>query len=163
MPIICVQHIYLGFLQGLIDWLARICQLPIYIAQPGDRPKPGRIYFPPEKQHLELDAQGRFVYSDALPVLGHRPSITVTFESVAKFYGKATAGVLLTGMGRDGAEGMQAIAQAGGFTVAQDEATSVVFGMPKEAINLGVVKQVLPIQAIAPMLLALFQHKLSKD
>jgi len=163
VPIICVQHIYLGFLQGLIDWLANICQLPIQIAQLGDIPKPGRIYFAPEKQHLELDAQGRFIYSDARSVLGHCPSITVTFESVAKFYGKATAGILLTGMGRDGAEGMQAIAQAGGFTVAQDEATSVVFGMPKEAINLGVVKQVLPIQEIAPMLLALFQNKFSKD
>ena len=163
VPIICVQHICLGFLQGLIDWLANSCRVPIQIAQAGDIPKPGNIYFPLEKQHLELDDRGRFIYSDAPPVVGHRPSITVTFESVAKFYGKATVGILLTGMGRDGAEGMQAIAQAGGFTVAQDEATSVVFGMPKEAIELGSVKKVLPIQAIAPMLLALFQKKLSKE
>ena len=76
------------------------------------------------------------------------------FKSVTKFYGRATAGILLTGMGKDGAAGMQAIAQAGGMTVAQDEKTSVVFGMPKEAIALKAAGQVLPIHEIAPFLLA---------
>ncbi len=159
VPIICVQHICLGFLQGLIDWLSTHCRLPIEIAQPGDIPKPGNIYFPPEQQHLELDNKGRFICSDAPPVEGHRPSITVTFESISKFYGQACVGVLLTGMGRDGAEGMQAIAQAGGFTIAQNEATSVVFGMPKVAVELGAAKQVLPIEAIAPRLLTLLQKQ----
>ncbi|RAM52887.1 MAG: chemotaxis response regulator protein-glutamate methylesterase [Hapalosiphonaceae cyanobacterium JJU2] len=158
LPVICVQHIYLGFLQGLIDWLAVDCRLPIQIAQLGDIPQSGRIYFPPEQQHLELDQRGRFIYSDSPPVAGHRPSVTVTFASVAKFYRQACAGILLTGMGRDGAEGMQAIAQAGGFTIAQDEASSVVFGMPKAAVELGAAQQVLPIQAIAPRLLALLQN-----
>jgi two-component system, chemotaxis family, protein-glutamate methylesterase/glutaminase len=157
LPIICVQHICLGFLQGLIDWLGNSCSLPIQIAQPGDMPKPGKIYFPPEQRHLELDSRGRFICSDALPLGGHRPSVTVTFVSAAKAYGKSTVGILLTGMGRDGADGMQAIAEAGGFTIAQDEATSVVFGMPKEAISLGAAKQVLPIQAIAPTLLSLLE------
>lgn len=157
MPIICVQHICLGFLQGLIDWLATNCQLPIQIAQPGGIPKPGNIYFPQEQQHLELDGKGRFICSNSPPWEGHRPSVTVTFNSVAKFYGKATLGILLTGMGRDGAQGMQEIAQAGGFTIAQDKATSVIFGMPQEAINLGAAKQILPIQAIAPMLLEIVQ------
>ncbi|NEO39218.1 MAG: chemotaxis-specific protein-glutamate methyltransferase CheB [Moorea sp. SIOASIH] len=155
LPVICVQHISLGFLQGFIDWLANSCPLPVQIAQPGDMPKPGRIYFPPEQQHLELDARGRFICSDSEPLEGHRPSVTVTFKSVAKFYGKATVGILLTGMGRDGATGMEAIAEVGGLTIAQDETTSLVFGMPKEAIALGVVKQVLPIGAIAPRLLEL--------
>ena len=155
LPVICIQHICLGFLQGFIDWLASSCRLPIQIAQPGDIPKPGIIYFPPEHQHLEVDAKGRFICSNAPPLDGHRPSVTVTFESVAKFYSKATVGILLTGMGRDGADGMQAIAQAGGLTIAQDEATSIIFGMPKEAIDLGAAKQVLPIHAIAPTLLAL--------
>jgi two-component system, chemotaxis family, protein-glutamate methylesterase/glutaminase len=158
LPVICVQHIYLGFLQGLIDWLAVDCRLPIQIAQLGDIPQPGRIYFPPEQQHLELDQRGRFIYSDSPPVAGHRPSVTVTFASVAKFYRQACVGILLTGMGRDGAEGMQAIAKAGGFTIAQDEASSVVFGMPKAAVELGAAQQVLPIQAIAPRLLALLQN-----
>lgn len=160
LPVICVQHISLGFLQGFIDWLASRCPLPVQIAQPGDMPQPGVIYFPPEHQHLELDARGRFICSDSEPLEGHRPSVTVTFESVAKFYGKATVGILLTGMGRDGATGMQTIAEVGGLTIAQDEATSLVFGMPKEAIALGVVKQVLPIGAIAPRLLELCLLKL---
>jgi len=155
VPIICIQHICLGFLQGLIDWLADICSLPIQIAQLGEMPQPGRVYFPPEQRHLEIDTNGRFIYSNSPPLGGHRPSVTVTFVSLAKFYGKTAAGVLLTGMGRDGTDGMQAIAEAGGFTIAQDEATSVVFGMPKEAINLGAAKQVLPIQAIAPTLKSL--------
>ncbi|NEP09644.1 MAG: chemotaxis-specific protein-glutamate methyltransferase CheB [Symploca sp. SIO2C1] len=159
VPVICVQHISFGFLQGLIDWLAKSCRLPIKIAQPGDLPKPGTIYFPPEQRHLELDGRGRFICPDSPPLDGHRPSVTITFESVAKFYGKRTAGILLTGMGRDGADGMQVIAQAGGFTIAQDEATSVVFGMPKEAIDLRAAKEILPISAIAPMLVDLLQKQ----
>jgi two-component system chemotaxis response regulator CheB len=159
IPVICIQHICLGFLQGFLDWLASSCRLPIKIAQPGNLPKPGTIYFPPEQQHLELDDKGRFICSDSQPLEGHRPSVTVTFKSVAKFYGRATVGILLTGMGRDGAEGMQCIAQAGGLTIAQDEATSVIFGMPKEAIDLGAAKLVLPIQAIAPRLLELLQKQ----
>jgi two-component system chemotaxis response regulator CheB len=159
VPVICVQHICLGFLQGFIDWLATSCRLPIQIAQPRDTPKPGTIYFPPEQQHLELDDKGRFICSNSPPLDGHRPSVTVTFKSVAKFYGRATVGILLTGMGRDGAEGMQYIAQAGGLTIAQDEATSVIFGMPKEAIDLGAAKLILPIHAIAPRLLELLQKQ----
>jgi len=157
LPIVCVQHISLGFLQGLIDWLSATCQLSIQIASEGERPKPGWIYFPPERQHLELDHRGRFIHSISPPVDGHRPSVTATFASIAKFYGRKSAGVLLTGMGRDGAEGMQAIAEAGGLTIAQDEATSVVFGMPKEAIALGAAHHVLPIQDIAPSLLTIVQ------
>jgi two-component system, chemotaxis family, protein-glutamate methylesterase/glutaminase len=159
VPVICVQHICFGFLQGLIDWLATSSRLTIQIAQLGDMPKPGKIYFPAEQLHLELDAWGRFIYFDSPPVAGHCPSVTVSFESVAKFYGNATVGILLSGMGRDGADGMQAIAQAGGFTIAQNEATSVVFGMPKEAINLGAAKQILAIEAIAPRLLAMFPNQ----
>lgn len=153
VPVICVQHISEGFLQGLIDWLATDCNLSVKIAQSGVTPKPGNIYFPPERQHLELDSSGHFLCSNAPPVGGHRPSITVTFKSVARTYKNAAIGVLLTGMGKDGAEGMAAIASAGGFTIAQDKASSVVFGMPKEAIALGAAKEVLSLKAIAPLLL----------
>ncbi|NJP10912.1 MAG: chemotaxis-specific protein-glutamate methyltransferase CheB [Leptolyngbyaceae cyanobacterium RU_5_1] len=159
IPVICVQHICLGFLQGFIDWLSGSCQLPIQIAQLGASPLPGHIYFPPEDHHLELDHKGQFLCLKSPSVDGHRPSVTVTFQSVAEVYGRKTIGILLTGMGRDGADGMQAIAQAGGFTIAQDEDTSIVFGMPKEAIKLGAVQQILPIQAIAPTLLALFPQR----
>jgi two-component system, chemotaxis family, protein-glutamate methylesterase/glutaminase len=156
VPVICVQHICLGFLQGFIDWLAGSCQLPIQIAQEGEIPKAGYIYFPPEQHHLELDSQGRFVCTNSPTIDGHRPSVTTTFQSVAQVYGRKTLGILLTGMGCDGAVGMKEIVQAGGTTIAQDEATSIIFGMPKEAIKLGAASQVLPIQAIAPALLSLF-------
>lgn len=148
-PVLCVQHISEGFLQGLVNWLNAECRLPVKIAQAGEVPISGTVYFAPERAHLELDRQGKFICPDSALVDGHRPSVTVTFQSVAKFYGKAAIAVLLTGMGRDGAEGMRAIAEAGGITIAQDEKSSVVFGMPKEAIALGVVQHVLPANDIA--------------
>ena len=154
VPVVCVQHISEGFLQGLVDWLGAESKLPVKIAQHGDLAQAGTVYFPPEKRHLELGSLGRFVCSQANSVGGHCPSVTVTFKSVANFYGRAAAGVLLTGMGRDGAEGMEAIARVGGLTIAQDEASCVVFGMPKEAIALGAAQYVLPVSAIAPLLLA---------
>jgi two-component system chemotaxis response regulator CheB len=153
VPVICVQHISQGFLQGFIDWLSTHCSLPISIALAGDRPKPGHIYFPPELSHLILDRQGCFAYSRTLGFGGHCPSITVTFNSVAQYYKSRSIGVLLTGMGRDGADGLLSIFQAGGFTLAQNEASCVVFGMPKEAIALGAVRQILPPEAIATAIL----------
>ena len=158
LPIVCVQHISFGFLQGLIDWLAASSYLSIEIPPAGERPKPGVIYFPPERQHLEINHEGRFVHSQAPPIDGHRPSVTVSFKSIAQFYGRRTIGILLTGMGRDGADGMKAINDAGGLTIAQDEATSVVFGMPKEAIALGAAQNVLPIQSIGPTVLQIVQQ-----
>ncbi len=153
IPIICVQHISHGFLTGLINWLANECKLPIKIAISGELPQAGAIYFPPEEHHLELDNRGKFFCSKTPAIGGHRPSITVTFNSVANFYGSSATGVLLTGMGRDGADGMQAIAQVGGLTIAQDEASSIIFGMPKEAIALGAAQYILSINDISPMLL----------
>lgn len=152
VPVICIQHISQGFLQGLVDWLGRECRLPVKIAPFGEVPEPGHIYFTPEAKHLEFDRQGRFIYSSAAPYSGHRPSVTVTFNSIAQYYGRSAVGILLTGMGRDGADGMQAIAQRGGLTIAQDEQSCVVFGMPKEAIALGAAQQILPVKDIAPLL-----------
>lgn len=153
VPVICVQHISEGFLGGLVEWLAQESKLPVKIAGSGELPQAGIIYFPPERRHLELDPQGRFLYSAAAPVSGHRPSVTVTFNSLARVYGRGTATVLLTGMGKDGAEGTLAVAQVGGMTIAQDEGSCVVFGMPKEAIALGAVQHILPVNEIAPLLL----------
>lgn len=153
VPVICIQHISQGFLQGLVDWLDSECLVKVKIAMVGEIPQPGTVYFAPDKNHLELDAQGKFIYGSSLPVDGHCPSVTVTFKSVAKFYNRAAMSILLTGMGRDGASGMQYISDAGGITIAQDEKTCVVFGMPNEAISLGVVQHVLPIQDIAPLVL----------
>ncbi|MFW6358046.1 MAG: chemotaxis-specific protein-glutamate methyltransferase CheB [Chroococcales cyanobacterium] len=153
VPVVCVQHISEGFLQGLVDWLAVDCRLPVKIAEAGEFPKPGVIYFPMERRHLELDSQGRFKCTMSPPVGGHCPSVTVTFKAIARYYGRSSMGILLTGMGRDGAEGLLEMANAGALTIAQDEKSCVVFGMPKEAIALGAAKHVLPLPQIAPMLL----------
>lgn len=152
VPILCVQHISEGFLQGLIDWLNSSCSLQVKIASPGENPQAGTIYFPPERHHLEIGPRGQLSLVQGPPVSGHCPSVTVMFKSVAAYYRRSAVGVLLTGMGRDGADGLQAMAQAGSLTIAQDEATCVVFGMPKEAIALGAAQQVLPLPAIAPFL-----------
>jgi len=139
-------------LTGLATWLRSHCALAVQVAQPGQQPQPGNVYFAPEQRHLELDGRGYFRMTTTPPVAGHRPAITVTFESIARCYGHRAVGVLLTGMGSDGAAGLAAIAKAGGVTMVQDEATSVVFGMPGSAIALGVVQRVLPLEAIAPAL-----------
>lgn len=154
VPVLCVQHISEGFLQGLVDWLDSKTPLSVTIARSGEVPQPGVVYFPPERHHLELDSGGRFTLSQSAPVAGHCPSVTVLFQSVATYYRRSAVGVLLTGMGRDGAEGLHSLALAGGVTIAQNEATSVVYGMPKEAIALGAAQHILPIQGIAPFLLS---------
>lgn len=159
VPILCVQHISEGFLHGLVDWLAAQCRMTVKLAEPGERPLPGIVYFPQEGMHLEIDRIGTLRLSSTPPVDGHRPSVTVTFNAVAQYYGTTAIGLLLTGMGGDGAEGLRAICQAGGVTIAQDEESSVVFGMPKQAIALGAARHILPVHKISPMLSALVMEK----
>ena len=142
----------------MVAWLAETCSLPVRIAAQGDIPQAGEIYFAPEDVHLELDDNGRFDLSQAPPCDGHCPSVSVTLRAVARHFGASAVGVLLTGMGRDGAEGMADIAAAGGVTIAQDEASSVVYGMPREAIALGAVRHVLALEQIAPALIALAKN-----
>jgi two-component system, chemotaxis family, protein-glutamate methylesterase/glutaminase len=151
LPVICVLHMGEGVLSGLLKWLSSECALRVKVAEMGEFPSPGTIYFAPEKNHLELDSQGAFIYSKALPGEKHCPSITVTFKSVADYYGKTTAGVLLSGIGSDGAEGLQTISQAGGITLAQNEHT--MFGMVKEAISLNAVQHLLNIEEMTSFLL----------
>ncbi|HEY9635934.1 MAG TPA: chemotaxis protein CheB [Coleofasciculaceae cyanobacterium] len=152
LPIICTVHVSTGVLAGMVKWLSSECGLKVKIAEVGESPLPGTVYFAPEKNNLEIDFKGKFIYSACPETDKHCPCISVTFKSIANFYGKATAGVLLTGIGRDGAEGLQAIARAGGITVGQDE-KGTAFGMVKEAIGLNAVQQVLAIEKIAPFLL----------
>ncbi len=154
LPIVCIQHIGDGFLEGLVEWLNSVCAVKIEIAQEGAAPLPGVVYFPREGAHLLIDGNGRFKYSLGAPFNGHRPSVTEAFRSIAERYGNGVIGVLLTGMGNDGAEGLKTIAEAGGLTIAQDEKTSVVFGMPKCAIELGAAKNVLPLEEIASMIMS---------
>jgi two-component system chemotaxis response regulator CheB len=111
------------------------------------------VYFPPERHHLQISPTGKLALSLDPPVAGHRPSVTALFQSVAQYYRRSCVGILLTGMGRDGAEGLLSISEAGGITIAQDEKSSVVFGMPKEAISLGAAQYILPIQGMASFLM----------
>ncbi len=151
LPIVCIQHISKGFLDPFILWLNGKVKLPISVAKAGEYPEPGRIYFAPDHANLEFDNQGRFAYSHA-PEYLHYPSVDVTFHGIAKQYGHLATAVLLTGMGDDGAGGLKAIAQAGGMTIAQDEASCVVFGMPKVAIETGAAQKILNLEQIAETL-----------
>ena len=155
LPLVCVQHIAEGFMQGLVAWLASSCRIQVRTAVEGAHALAGTAYFPPNDRHLEIDDAGAFRCSSALPFAGHRPSVDIAFSSLARHYGAAAVGVLLTGMGQDGAQGMLDIARAGGLTVAQDEESSVVFGMPRRAIELGAARRVLPLDQIGPALCAL--------
>jgi two-component system, chemotaxis family, protein-glutamate methylesterase/glutaminase len=150
-PIICAQHLSDGFLSGLISWLKEDSRVQIKIAQAGEVPAPGTVYFAPEKTNLQLDNLGRFALSPN-PTSNAAPSIDALFTSLAQVHGKNCAAILLTGGGNDGAEGMKAVSAAGGVTIAQDEKSSVVFGMPKAAIESGAAKEVLGVDRIAPFL-----------
>ncbi len=153
-PIAVVQHIADGFTEGLASWLATETRLHVREARDGDPLRAGRVVLAPTGRHL-LVAEGVARLSDAPPVDTFKPSVTPLFASAARAYGARACGVILTGMGRDGAEGLKAIKDAGGPTVAQDEATSAVFGMPRAAIELGAVDRVLPLDDIPRALVEL--------
>lgn len=155
LPVVCIQHIAEGFLGGLVTWLSTQCQAKARIAASGEAPMPGVVYFPQEGSHLRIGGDGRFIHSTERPFDGHRPSITITMESLVRYYGNGVLSILLTGMGRDGAMGMRAVAQAGGVTIAQDEASSIVFGMPKQAIELNAARYVLPLENIGRFIVSL--------
>ena len=147
-PILIVQHITSGFVTGLGRWLTETTPISVSVAEHGETIRKGRAYLAPDERHLVL--RGDILYHDAgAPCKGHRPSVDVLFESVAAG-GRATStvAVLLTGMGSDGAQGLSALRSAGAWTIAQDEASSVVYGMPREAIQLGAAREVLPLEEI---------------
>ena len=139
-PIVCVQHVSRGFLEGLVSWLDEACRVRVMVAQDNQRVAAGTVLFPPEDRHLEIGAGANVRLSQSPTRDGHRPSATVLFESVAASYGSRATGILLTGMGADGASGLSAVREAGGNTIAQDEASCVVFGMPRVANERGAAR-----------------------
>lgn len=150
-PIVVTQHLPEGFSALFAERANRNSELKIVEAKEGDVLKPGHAYIAPGGKHLEIETKDnrqfiRLVKSERIS--GHIPSVDAMMTSVAKVMGKHSAGILLTGMGSDGAQGLLALRQAGGITIAQDEETSVVWGMPKVAIDLGAVNYVLPIHKI---------------
>jgi two-component system chemotaxis response regulator CheB len=148
-------HMPAEFTRRFAARLDGLCRIQVREARDGERVMPGHAYIAPGGRHLALRRSGRaymVCLSDEPPVNRHRPSVDVLFESAAQLAGGDALGVLLTGMGKDGARGLLRMRQGGAWTIAQDEATSVVFGMPREAIEIGAARQVLPIAAIAPAL-----------
>ena len=137
-PVLVVQHLHPEFTDGLVDWMTRASVLPVKTAEHGEIAVPGQVYLAPGEVHLRLGAGGRLELA-ATPATVHRPSADQLFESVAEWAGRAGVGVLLTGMGEDGARGLLELHRQGGRTFAQDEASSAVFGMPRAAQRLGAV------------------------
>jgi two-component system chemotaxis response regulator CheB len=132
-PILVVQHMAREFVPGFVAWLRDTLPLPVELAREGALVEAGHVYVAPGDRHLQIDAAG-ILHEDAGPALHHqRPAVDVLFRSVAEQHGPRALGVLLTGMGEDGARGLLALREAGAFTIAQDEASSVVFGMPAAA------------------------------
>jgi two-component system chemotaxis response regulator CheB len=149
--IVIVQHMPAGFTAAFADHLNSQCKIEVCEASPGDRVLPGRAIVARGNRHLVVQRRGSELVvelPDDAPVCRHRPSVDVLFRSVARVVGNRAVGALLTGMGADGAEGLLEMKRAGAATIAQDEVTSVVFGMPKEAIDRGAVDVVLPLQRI---------------
>ena len=152
VPVLVVQHIGQGFAAGMAAWLATTCPQVVKLAEQGEMPAGGTVYLAPEDCHLLVTHRGSLALSKAPPRGSFRPSADVLFESASDFYGARVVGVILTGMGDDGVAGLQLLRSAGALTIAQDEATSVVYGMPRAAADAGAAGQVLPLSAIGPRL-----------
>lgn len=151
-PVFIVQHIAAGFTPGLVDWLATTSAPKVVVASTGIVPRPGCVYVAPDNHHLSVDKTGKIALLSSEPVRGFRPSATPLFDSLAKFYGESLLAVILTGMGDDGVEGLREVKRRGGKILAQDEATSVVYGMPKAALESGLPDWVMPLGIIAQSL-----------
>lgn len=155
-PVLVVQHIAIGFAAGLASWLGGNpalgtggSRLRVKVAESGEPLRAGTVYLAPDDRHLGVADRGSVLLSDSPPIGGFRPSATYLFQSVARAFGPASAAVLLTGMGRDGVDGMRAVRQAGGHTAVQDEATSQVWGMPGAAVDEGLADHVIPLDALS--------------
>ena len=152
--VLVVQHIAAGFSAGMAEWLAHTSKLPVRLAYEGQQLQPGQVLIAPDQRDLLLNP-GAHVHLSENPLLIQRPSIDISMQAAAEVFGRRSIGVLLTGMGRDGAYGMLTIKRAQGYTIAQDEATSTIFGMPRAAIQLGAACEVLPAANIAARLVSL--------
>jgi len=159
VPILIVQHIAAGFTVGLAEWLTHSSGFSVQVAGDNEYPQPGRAYLGPDGVHLGVDGNGRIILSQDPPENGLKPAISYLFRSVARSFGRNAVGVLLTGMGKDGAEELKQLRRQGGLTMVQNEESSVVFGMPGEALNLGAADHVLAPEEIAGSLVRLFARE----
>jgi two-component system chemotaxis response regulator CheB len=158
LPILIVQHMSLGFMEGFVKWLGQSVDIPLKSAVDLEKITPGVVYFAPDNKHLELkrlNGELTIKLTNEPLVGGFRPSVTKMFESVSEVCGNRSLGVLLTGMGRDGADGLLKIKKSQGYTIVQDEKSSIVFGMPGVAKSIGAADNELPLESIADYLIQL--------
>ena len=162
VPIIIVQHIAMGFLSGLKDWLCKTTNFPVKIAEEGERCQPGNAYLAPDGVQIALHKNMSVILSDNSPEHNLCPSISYFFRSIGDVFGKNAIGVLLTGMGRDGAKELKMLKDKGCVTIAQDKDTSIIHGMPGEAIKMGGATYILPSNKIGEKLESLVIKKKEK-
>ncbi len=151
--IIIVQHMDEQFSGGLADWLNSQVKLTVGVLKEGDRPLPGTVLIPATDNHVIMRPDKTFGYSVEPRDNFYHPSVDVLFSSLARYWRGRCVGVILTGMGRDGAVGLLALRQQGHVTIAQDKKSSVVYGMPKAAVNLEAVQMILPVESIGPAII----------
>jgi two-component system, chemotaxis family, protein-glutamate methylesterase/glutaminase len=157
IPLLIAQHIATGFSPGLVRWFASVCSLRVVIAQRGELPMAGRVYLAPDGCDLELDREGHLLTPRSTGL--HCPSGNKLLASLARVYGPRAAGFVLTGMGDDGAQGLLELKRAGGATYAQDEQSSVVFGMPQAAHACGAARGLVALESIGPAILELCKDR----
>lgn len=155
VPIVIVQHLSEGFAHSLVSWLAGISPLRVRLVRDHDRLATGTIFVAPDSKHVVLERGGVLRLDDGASVSGHKPSGTVMLSSMARAYGRYAAGLILTGMGDDGVAGLREMRDRGAATLAQDEESSVVFGMPREALKHGAAQRALSLLEIPAALMAL--------
>ncbi len=158
LPVVVVQHNSSGFEKSFTEWLDEHCTLDVKVAEHNEILKPGMIYVAPTEKHLEFESD-KIILTDKPPINNQKPAVDVTFESGAAVFKQRAIGVILTGMGVDGARGISCLKEAGSYTIAQDEKTSLIFGMPRAAIETGKVDAVLPLTAIADQILKMISNK----
>jgi two-component system, chemotaxis family, protein-glutamate methylesterase/glutaminase len=163
VPVLIVQHIAEGFTQYFVEWLGQSSKLPIHLPTHGQQVLPGHVYVAPDRLHMAITANGRIQLLGSEAENGLRPSISYLFRSVAKAYGPGGAGVLLTGMGRDGASELKSMKEKGALTIVQDRESSAVYGMPGEAIRLGGASYILSPEKIHLLLANLVARHLDCD
>jgi two-component system response regulator WspF len=157
--VVIVQHVDERFAQGMAEWLGRQCALPVRVVKEGDRPRAGTVLLAGTNDHLTFKTADRIGYTPEPREQAYRPSVDVFFASIGALWAGEAVGVLLTGMGRDGAIGLKALRDKGCYTIAQDQATSTVYGMPKAAASLDAAVDILPLERIAPRLVDTFRHR----
>jgi len=156
-PILIVQHITEGFLEGLVQWLSKSTKLNVKIAEEDEIPLPGHIYFAPIDYHLIVSTDGRLHLSTDDAIHGSRPSVSCLFRSLLQIGPQYTIAILLTGMGKDGAKELKELKNAGAITIIQDRKSSVVYGMPGEAKKLNAEHYEVSAENLAPLLLSLLK------